>query len=277
MKSFKIFFLSALVATASLFTACVENTDIEAATPVSEDCMEVYFVASESDSEYVYDVATNASEIVIPVTVARTYAANAVTLPLFVQQEGTMFNVPSSVEFASGQAETTFNVTLNNAEVGVHNLNISLGDDVTIVNPYLSVGAPIYGVQVEFYRWAKVCDATLESALGITRNTILENKEGTMEYRLPSLWADGYDFLFTLSADGKSYTIPQSQWIGTMSGYPVIETGVTLGGYPLWGAFDPSVTYSYFLEGQGMVISIYFLTSAAQYGWFDEVVYFSAE
>lgn len=277
MKNFKIFFLGALVVVASLFTACVEDTEIGAGPSVSEDCMEVYFVAG-ANSDYVYDAATDASQIVIPVTVARTYAAEAVSIPLTASQKGTMFNVPSMVEFASGQTETTFEVTLNSIEVGVHALDISLGDDTTLVNPYLSVGSPIYGLQIEFVRWVKVCDAQLKSALySALRPTVLENKEGSSEYRLTSLWADGYDFHFTLGNDGKSYAVPESMWIGTMSGYPVIETGLTMGGYPLWAAFDGDPTYSYFINGTGMVISVYLLTNAAQYGWFDEVVTFSAE
>ena len=274
MKNFKIFFLSALVAVAGLFTACVEDTEIAPGPAVSEDCMEVYFVPATGE-EYSFDIEADMSKVVVPVKVARTYFTEAVTLPLIVSQSAQVFNVPESVEFEAGQAEATFNITINTPELGLQKVDISLGDDLSIVNPYLAVGAPIFGVTMEFFKWKKVCDAQLTSALFANpRATTLENKEGTNKYRLPSLWANGYDFNFELSGDNKSYSIPESDWVGTMSGYPVILTGLTMGGYPLMAAFDADPTYSYYADGKGMVISVYFLTNAQQFGWFDEVVTF---
>lgn len=274
MKNFKIFFLSALVAVAGLFTACVEDTEIAPGPAVSEDCMEVYFVPAEA-AEYSFAIDADMSQVVVPVTVARTYFTDAITLPLTVQQNAQVFNVPESVEFAAGQETATFNITINTPELGNQTLNISLGEDPAIVNPYLAAGAPIYGLTFEFFKWEKVCDALFKSALFSTpRPTTLENKAGSSLYRLTSLWADGVDFNFTLGADGKAYSVPQSDWVGTMSGYPVIFTGLGMGGLPLLGAFDADPKYSYFSKGQGMVMSIYYLTNAQQFGWFNEVVLF---
>ena len=280
MKVNKFFaYLCGAMLLAGAMTSCVEDEeDYAPAGPVSEDCMEVYFSADNLELQEFSPSEVDYSQVVIPVKVCRTYAAEAVSVPIVIKQSTDIFNAPEVVEFAAGATEATIEITLNNGELGLHRLDMSI-EDPLFANPYKELdGKTVYSLQLDIYRWLKVCDAQLQSALYESlRPTTLEVKEGTSSYRLTSLWADGYDFHFTLGNDGKSYAVPESMWIGTMSGYPVIETGLTMGGYPLWAAFDGDPSYSYFINGTGMVISVYLLTNAAQYGWFDEVVTFSAE
>lgn len=273
----KYAFLMALAAVSFGFSACTEDVDYTPAQATDPNCMEVYF-DMENETSYSYDVEADASSVVIPVKVLRAKSEVAVSLPLIVEQEGTMFNAPETVEFAAGQQEASFNITLNESALGVHKLNISLGDDPQYVNPYSTTGYPIYSAVVEFFKWEKVCDAVFTSALpgATTRTPVLEKKAGASVYRLTNLYADGYHFEFELAADGESYMITNDMIIGTMSGYPVFLTGHVVDGVPVIGAFDGDASYSYFIKGVGMVISAYMmkLDGSASYGWKDEVVYF---
>ena len=266
----------ALAAVSFGFSACTEDVDYTPAQATDPNCMEVYF-DMENEASYSYDVDANVASVVIPVKVLRTKTDAAVLLPLIVEQAGTMFNAPEVIEFAAGQSSTSFNITMNAAELGTHSVKISLGDDPAYVNPYSAAGAPIYSAMVEFYKWEKVCDAEFTSLLtGVKRTPVLENKAGSNVYRLTNLYATGYHFEFELGADGKSYTITDNIIIGSMSGYPVFMPGLTAGGVPVIAAFDGNVQYSYFIAGTSMIISAYFqLYDGSQaWGWKDEVVYF---
>ena len=279
MKNFKIFFLSALVAVAGLFTACVEDTEIAPGPAVSEDCMEVYFVPAETP-DYSFDIDADVSGVVVPVTVARTYFTDAITLPLIVQQDAQVFNVPEVVEFAAGQETATFNITINTPELGLQTVDISLGEDPAIVNPYSAAGTPFYGLSVDFYKWTKVCDAeVVADYFTYPRPTTLEHKEGTSSYRLTSLYVEGYDFYFDLSGDG--YKIPEEYVLGTVTvggvACKVFDTGMRSGAIQLWGAVDTDPKYSYFDEGEEMNISLVYLTSQMQIvggSWFDVTIAF---
>ena len=271
----KIFGYLAVLAFAAGVTACTEDVDYTPAQPVDPDCMEIYF-AADNEGMFAFDEAADVSTLVIPVKVCRTLALEAVTMPLTVEQEGEMFNAPAEISFAEGEAETTFNVTLNSKELGVHSLKFSLGEDPTLINPYLEKGVPVHSIQIEFYRWVKVCDCSFtSSALGFTTNPVLEQKEGTSTYRLLGLYTPTHVLNFILGSDGKSYTIAEEDIVVSVSGYPGFFTGLGIGCQPLYAAFDGSVEYSYFIEGVGMQLSVYYLTPAQQFGWYDEIIYFN--
>ncbi len=277
MKMLKKYaFLMALAAVSFGFSACTEDVDYTPAPATDPNCMEVYFDINNNAS-YSFDVDADVASVVIPVNVLRTKTDAAVSLPLIVEQASTMFNAPEAIDFAAGQSSTTFNITMNAAELGTHSVKISLGDNPAYVNPYSTDGVPVYSAMVEFFKWEKVCDAVFTSALtGATRTPVLEKKAGSNIYRLTDLYAPGFPFEFELGADGQSYTLTENMIIGTMSGYPVFLPGIVSGGIPVIGAFDGNVSYSYFIEGTGMVISAFFqlYDGSTSWGWKDEVILF---
>lgn len=281
MKMLKKFAYILAVATAAFgFTACTEDVEYTPAEPVSADCQQVYFSASNLTVAE-YDNTIDYNTIVIPVKVCRTYVAGAVSVPMVVKQNGSAFNAPEVVEFADGQAEASFDITLNTNDLGKYEISFEIVDPL-YADPYTIIegGKNIYSIAVEFVKWNKVCDAkVVDDYFEFPRPTMLEQKEGTSLYRLNSLYAPDCHFYFNVS--GESYTIPEDYVLGmvTVSGVGcyVFDTGMRSGDVSIWGAVDVDPGYSFFIEGEGMNISLVYLTSTMQIiggKWFDVTVQF---
>lgn len=282
MKANKFFaYLCGAMLLAGAMTSCVEDEEnYVPAEPVAEDCMEVYFSAENIASAEFSSSEVDYAQVVIPVTVCRTYAADAAVVPIVVKQNSDIFNAPETVEFAAGETETTFEITLNNGEGGMHRLDLTI-EDPLYANPYKALdGKPVYSFILDIYRWVKVCDAeVVNDYFTYPRPTTLEQKEGSSSYRLTSLYAEGCHFYFDVN--GESYTIPEAYVLGTVTlgGTPctVFDTGMRSGAVQLWGAVDTNPKYSYFEEGEEMNISLVYLTSQMQIvggSWFDVTIAF---
>lgn len=146
MKSLKILFLSALVATAGLFTACTEDNDWSAGAPAEGP--QVYFSA---DAQTSYTVGKNDSKIEIPVLRIETAGAIDVPVLVTVAEENTgLFTIPSSVAFADASANATLTIGFDYATLtpgSTYNVGLTL-DDPTMTTPYgnsqlkLSIAVP---------------------------------------------------------------------------------------------------------------------------------------
>ena len=134
MKSLKIFFLSALVATAGLFTACSEDNDWSAGELAEGP--QAYFSADVQTS---YTVSAEDTSVTLPVLRIETDGALDVpVLATFAEGEEGLFNVPASVAFAAGEKSASLDVTFDYADLTpgkTYNFSVSL-DDPTLTTPY---------------------------------------------------------------------------------------------------------------------------------------------
>lgn len=134
MKSLKIFFLSALVATAGLFTACSEDNDWSAGELAEGP--QAYFSADVQTS---YTVSAEDTSVTLPVLRVETDGALDVpVLATFAEGEEGLFNVPASVAFAAGEKSASIDVTFDYAALTPgksYSFSVTL-DDPTLTTPY---------------------------------------------------------------------------------------------------------------------------------------------
>ncbi|MBQ6861889.1 MAG: hypothetical protein IJN98_04680 [Alistipes sp.] len=134
MKSLKIFFLSALVATAGLFTACSEDYDWSAGELAEGP--QAYFSADVQTS---YTVSAEDTSVTLPVLRIETDGALDVpVLATFAEGEEGLFNVPASVAFADGEKSALIDVTFAFADLTPgksYSFSLTL-DDPTLTTPY---------------------------------------------------------------------------------------------------------------------------------------------
>lgn len=134
MKSLKIFFLSALVATAGLFTACSEDNDWSAGELAEGP--QAYFSADVQTS---YTVSAEDTSVTLPVLRVETDGALDVpVLATFAEGEEGLFNVPASVAFADGEKSALIDVTFAFADLTPgksYSFSLTL-DDPTLTTPY---------------------------------------------------------------------------------------------------------------------------------------------
>lgn len=134
MKNLKIFFLSALVATAGLFTACSEDSDWSAGQPAEGP--QVYF-ASTVATTYAIDAET--SSVTIPVSRVETEGSmDAPILATISEEYNSLFTVPAAVLFNEGEASTNLTITFDreSMESGKSYAVTLAVDDPTLTTPY---------------------------------------------------------------------------------------------------------------------------------------------
>lgn len=144
MKSLKIFFLTALVAVASMFTACTEDHDWSAGEQVTG--AQVYFADGVATN-----VTVEAETSSFEVTVMRGNVDEAVTVPLKVAVSAAnvdeeadpinyaeLFTVPSNVSFGAGKDSAKFTVSFDRASLEdgqTYTLTFSI-NDMGAITPY---------------------------------------------------------------------------------------------------------------------------------------------
>lgn len=144
MKSLKIFFLTALVAVASMFTACTEDQEWSAGEQVTG--AQVYFADGVATN-----VTVEAETSSFEVTVMRGNVDEATTVPLKVAVSAAkvdeeadpinyaeLFTVPSNVSFGAGKDSAKFTVSFDRASLEdgqTYTLTFSI-NDAGAVTPY---------------------------------------------------------------------------------------------------------------------------------------------
>lgn len=134
MKNLKIFFLSALVATAGLFTACTEDSDWSAG-PLAEG-PQAYFSADVPTS---YTIGADDTSVSLPVM--RVETAGALDVPVLVtvaEENNGLFTAPANVVFNDGQQTVDYTISFAYAELTpgtTYDVTLTL-DDPTMTTPY---------------------------------------------------------------------------------------------------------------------------------------------
>lgn len=107
-------------------TACSDDDDYAPAPEVAADCMSVYFPNSNA-SEY---VLMTEDEKAITLTVSRKVTAQAASVPVVVNSKDAIFEIPSTVEFAEGEANAALTVSFPSIEIRkTCAFDISLADE----------------------------------------------------------------------------------------------------------------------------------------------------
>lgn len=134
MKTLRYFFLSALVAVAGLFTACVEDTEI--APGEFAEGPQVHFL---SDATTDFTLTTEDEAVEIPVVRVETVGSIEVPVMAVIAEEDVeLFTVPASVVFADGVAESSLEIAFDRASMEdgkSYQVAITL-DDPTMTTPY---------------------------------------------------------------------------------------------------------------------------------------------
>ena len=144
MKSLKIFFLTALVAVAALFTACTKDQDWSAGEQVPG--AQVYFADGVATN-----VTVEAETSSFEVTVMRGNVDEAVTVPLKVAVSAAnvdeeadpinyaeLFTVPANVSFGAGKDSAKFTISFDRASLEdgqTYTLTFSI-NDMGAITPY---------------------------------------------------------------------------------------------------------------------------------------------
>lgn len=121
-------FLYALAALSLLaFTGCSDEKEYEPGVPDADGCYGVYFPSQAAAG---YHVMTPNDEPVVHLTAARTNSNGAITVPVTVENsEDGVFTV-GDINFADGQSETTFDLSLANIKDGkTYSTSITIEDE----------------------------------------------------------------------------------------------------------------------------------------------------
>lgn len=242
-----------------LLTACDQNAT--EGTIYNAANTEVAF--EEASANYAFGTDDPAE---FDITLLRANANGSATIPLTKEDESGLFTIPANAEFADGVYETTIKVSFDRTQLNV-------GEDYSVT---LSVPKnPIQGKIESFtltvnrdFNWELFATGTFTSGLFGSGTTELYKAEGANQYKFPSLFADGYDYKFTVAEDG-SISLPgglnSNNLYDFVTGYEHSSYGM------IYLYLDPDPAYSLFDEAnQTISLSHYYYVSAGAFGWKDD-------
>ena len=208
------------------------------------------------------------------------------TFNISVEGADNLFTVsPTQVTFNAGSKQQTIEISYNRAQLALyHPYTITL----SIPGQNYVSGAAFFERQniVIMYEpafneleWEHFATGYFESEF-FERDEIentseweqtIEKAVGYELYRLPSLYADGVDFVFKLE-DETTGEISIPRVAPDANGFYRFDTGFV---HPqhgsVWAMLDPDPDYSLFLKEEGIaVFDMYFRTSAVAFGWYAE-------
>ena len=129
MKNIKYILFTAAAGLCLTLASCSEDK-YEPGPEPANDCMEAYFLSSNS-SEYILGSESTS----VTLEVGRLKADNAASIPVIVEAKDEAFKVPSTVEFQAGEATAELTVTFEGIEIQKEKkFTIRLADEY--VNPY---------------------------------------------------------------------------------------------------------------------------------------------
>jgi hypothetical protein len=220
----KSYIYSSLTLLGLALTACGDDYEYQPGNQVDENCMTVYFTDSNeaitmlTDEEY-------AANPTITLEVARLKTDQAATVPVIVDSKDDALTIPSSVEFAAGQATTSLVITIGDIDAA-ETRSFSIHFPEEYVNPYKELnGSDKFIGSVLIAKWVK--------AIENIRNTMMNDSEeyvqsdtysdlywlqGLNQYRITNFLGSGITLTFSLgnSNDNVYDVADMSTWHGTM-------------------------------------------------------------
>jgi len=157
--------------------------------------------ASEGKTEVYFPVTSHNVELeptaeTFEITVKRTDAASAISVPLIVNNPSTLFDIPEKVEFAAGEEEATLVVGISRLELEtVYEFSVSIP-----IEFYYAYKVSDYSDSITYHfsglkqKWndAGTCvfyDGTWFDDIVSAENVSIQNHEGTDDYRIITPYA----------------------------------------------------------------------------------------
>ncbi|MCH5318115.1 MAG: hypothetical protein J1E38_00200 [Paramuribaculum sp.] len=251
MKLNKYGFLSLIAGLALSFSACTDEAKYDPAEQLAND--QVFFATTEPT-----DVNLEADQTVIPVTISRVKSNGDLTVSLTssaTDQKGapvSIFSIPSSVTFSSGQSTATINVGVDFGSVDpsdIYTVSITIdgesstpyGKKVLVMDVYYApwsdwelVGDDEYAIgffsilgeayQFSVFERHSLMDENQIQYLIPSSETAETMSEDYGDYEIYSLWDNGVDFVVNLdkATNYLRVALATSDLNGTVSGEPVL-------------------------------------------------------
>lgn len=224
--------------------ACDDDSGYEPGPATASDTISAYF-ASSNESSYTFTPEEYAASDGIDLTVSRLKADAAATVPITVVSADDVFDIPSSVSFAAGEASATIRVTYSGLATGTdYSFIIRLADEYTDHYAQLD-GSPVFTATVMIANWKKVVeDALFYDSDGYFPKTYSDIYvlEGQNKFYIEDFLGTGVNLGFTLSGGEFSYN-DKATWSGYFQLTDHYVESVS-DGYLYWYLLDDDGAYA---------------------------------
>jgi len=249
MKLINKYFIWLTFISALVFTACDDEVTRDPSPVTNPNSTKVYF-AKENNSNPVLGIDQTSFDV----QVSREKADKEQTVSLSTENVyNEIFEVPSSVTFAAGEAQKNVTIKVSNMEL-MQTYHLAINVDGEQTSPYkeqtVIVGNDTIALyprielnvlKEDFAPYAKGTYSNLFFAAGDdyeSSEKTLEYSPSTKAYRLKNCWVQGYDVKFKW--DGAAAVT----MLGTTSGaYVYVQTGSVHSTYGMISAYYKGCTY----------------------------------
>ncbi len=288
MKTLKKLLCAMLLPLSALAVSCAEDDNWEPGGPEATNCYDVYFPENQ---EYTGDLEIDPeAELKFTYVAQRNNADGAIVVPVEITTNTEGLYTVSPIEFADGEDETTFTVTLS----GESELSKKYSLEINIVDPQY---VPLYStanntsllLSLTRVKWTEVLSGTFISAFWEESHECkMYQKDDSSHYKITNFLGLDTDFFFEWDAksnmcqlDGWIYTGFDYQGDASQPSYLMDGAGVFntwLGGNLSWAAieqqqgipqpyYDPDKKAFFFHLFAGVPA----IGEGRGFGWFDEV------
>ena len=277
-----------LLPLSALAVSCAEDDNWEPGGPEATNCYDVYFPENQ---EYTGDLEIDPeAELKFTYVAQRNNADGAIVVPVEITTNTEGLYTVSPIEFADGEDETTFTVTLS----GESELSKKYSLEINIVDPQY---VPLYStanntsllLSLTRVKWTEVLSGTFISAFWEESHECkMYQKDDSSHYKITNFLGLDTDFFFEWDAksnmcqlDGWIYTGFDYQGDASQPSYLMDGAGVFntwLGGNLSWAAieqqqgipqpyYDPDKKAFFFHLFAGVPA----IGEGRGFGWYDEV------
>lgn len=170
------------------------------ADQVPADCQQVYF-SSGNTTEYTFASTDDIGTMTMEMVVKRNKTDKAASVPVIANFNSDVFSVPSTVEFAAGEDESTLTVAIIDKLGGTYTVSLALDGD-EFVDPYtIFDGSPLASISIDLEEWEELHAKNESEIFGTTFDVIITHKVGSNVYNFGSIWG-GIDEGFQLVDNG---------------------------------------------------------------------------
>ena len=245
-----------------LFSSCNED-DIpvreESYIPGS-DAVQAYF---PSDSKS--DLAVSPTDNSVTIKLMRTNTEKAITVSLSSFDANNVFTIPSTAEFAAGEAEAEITIPFEGLTVfTAYTAEITIDEQFT--DPYknnIEGGTSNYLLTVTQSDWTDYANGTFTSEFfGDQWEQKLQYSEILEKYRFPNVYGDGYHYEFTWDG-GATFTPSGTQ---DNDGLYVQESGYVHASYGMVSTRTDAAGSLYNQDSQLFNFIMNFTVSAGSFG-----------
>lgn len=236
------------------------------ADQVPADCQQVYF-SSGNTTEYTFASTDDIGTMTMEMVVKRNKTDKAASVPVIANFNSDVFSVPSTVEFAAGEDESTLTVAIIDKLGGTYTVSLALDGD-EFVDPYtIFDGSPLASISIDLEEWEELHAKNESEIFGTTFDVIITHKVGSNVYNFGSIWG-GIDEGFQLVDNGdEGFALNPS---ANASTWKLVDYTKN---YECWIYYPKGYAYYFYIYVSG------YSTFSAEgkyfniYGYEDEVLY----